>query len=496
MPQFRPAVLAIAGAALACAANVNIPVNFSGLSAFDDKTVLSGIFYIPPDQGSAVGPGYYVQMVNQAYAVYDTTGHLTVGPQSLNTFFSNAGVSTFGNTYSDPRIVYDPSSGRWIAAAITTGSNSNSVVLAVSQTSNPTGTWKATSFVGNTTANNFADYPTIAVDSGAFYIATNNFANGATFDGVSLTTIPKTDLLNAGGPVVSNRSHFENIVGGSSSGTQPFTFAPVSDFGSRSQGVILATDGFTPAAVIHSYLVSNGSTNSATLSSDSAIAVPSYWNNQAAHQPDATRNLDAVDFRVGQNNVYQVGDYIWIAQSILTSAATGGSAFDAIRWYEIQQSTNTLLQSGTISLAHHDFIDPAIAANANGDVVIGFTGSGDSTTTDYPGLWYVTGTTSGGITTFGTATMLKNGSGNYYISGGGENRWGDYSAVSVDPNHSYAFWIAGEVAINGSGAGYPNVWGTQIAELDIVPEPSAGLLVALGLAGQLMVSRRRARKGA
>src|SRR5438445_13581786 len=114
------------------------------------------------------------------------------------------------------------------------------------------------------------------------------------------------------------------------------------------------------------------------------------------------------DLRIGSNNVYQVGNVIWAAQSILTTAATGSAADDAIRWYEIDESTNTLLQSGTISDPHHDYIYPSIAANAAGDVVIGFTATGDSTTSDYPGSWYVTGTTTGGVTTFSAPVVLRN----------------------------------------------------------------------------------------
>src|SRR5207248_2839886 len=121
-------------------------------------------------------------------------------------------------------------------------------------------------FVANTIPNNFADYPTIAIDANAFYIASNNFLNGTSFVGESLTTIPKTDLLNAGGPIVANRSHFENITGGGTQNTTPFTFAPVSDFEGRNHGVILATDGFTPTSVVHRYDVTNPGSNAALLS--------------------------------------------------------------------------------------------------------------------------------------------------------------------------------------------------------------------------------------
>src|SRR5437016_5212662 len=181
------------------AAAVTVVQNFAGLSTFDDAALNGGGFFIPPDQGSAVGPNHYMEMDNLVTTVFNKNGSVALPRQTLNTFFANAGVSGLGNNLSDPRLIYDQASQRWFATAITTNSNTNNVVLAVSQTNDPTGAWKATSFQANTTANNFADYPTIAVDKNGFYIASNNFLNGGSFSGVSLTSIPKADLLLAAG---------------------------------------------------------------------------------------------------------------------------------------------------------------------------------------------------------------------------------------------------------------------------------------------------------
>ncbi|MBI3861636.1 MAG: PEP-CTERM sorting domain-containing protein, partial [Planctomycetia bacterium] len=86
----------------------------------------------------------------------------------------------------------------------------------------------------------------------------------------------------------------------------------------------------------------------------------------------------------------------------------------------------------------------------------------------------------------------KNGHGAYSIVSNSRNRWGDFSAISLDPNDPYSFWISGEVAIDGTGTSFSNVWGTQIAQVEFVtPEPSAILLAAIGLIG-LALKRRRA----
>jgi hypothetical protein len=445
----------------------NIAQNFSGVS-LNQEFSLANFGFIPSDQGAAVGPDYYMQMVNDTYAIYHKDGTVAVPTTELSTFYVNAGLPDLGHTLTDPRLTYDPSSGRWFAVAITEDTASNDFVLAVSQTSDPTGAWKAVIFPGNNTANNFADFPTLGVDQNALYIGTNNFLDLNNFDGVSLTTFPKSDLLDPAGPNVANRTHFENLTGGFVPGATPFTLMPVTDFGSRDHGVVVAVDGFDPATVLHTYDVTNPATASSSLSPDNPLTVPIYYNSQLAHQPDGSQILDNVDYRIGSNSVYQVGNVIWVAQSVLPDSNTGAGAYDAIRWSEIDESTHTLLQSGTISDPHHDFIDPAIAANAAGDVVIGFSATGDSTTTDFPGAWFVSGTTSGGVTSFGSPQVLRNGSSNYDIEfNTGSDRWGDFSAISVDPTNPNAFWITEQTAVPGDPnvTIYNAVWGTQTGEL-------------------------------
>src|SRR5262245_41423670 len=79
--------------------------------------------FAPPDTDGAVGPSHYVQFINGYYAIYTKAGVRLGGfPISDNQFWNNAGISTsITNTgLSDPRILFDPLSDRWIVAEITT----------------------------------------------------------------------------------------------------------------------------------------------------------------------------------------------------------------------------------------------------------------------------------------------------------------------------------------------------------------------------------------
>src|SRR5436309_10492213 len=93
----------------AAAPLATIGANFAG-----SNISISG--FIPPDSDGAVGPSQFVELVNGVYRVYDESG--TVLQQlSLDQFWSSAGATPRGFS-GDPRILFDPASQRWFAAAL------------------------------------------------------------------------------------------------------------------------------------------------------------------------------------------------------------------------------------------------------------------------------------------------------------------------------------------------------------------------------------------
>ena len=130
-----------------------------------------------------------------------------------------------------------------------------------------------------------------------------------------------------------------------------------------------------------------------------------------------------------------------------------------VRWYKIRESDNALLQSGVIDNVAQDldYYYPSIAANADGDVVIGFSGSSAAR---FAGTYAVLGQTdAGGTTTFGTPVMLKPGRAVETFSP--RNRFGDYSAVSLDPVDPKVFWVIQEYVRSA------NNWATQITGFSV-----------------------------
>ena len=203
----------------AARAGSEILENFQGVTLNDTIRLHNGSF--PPDSMGAAGPDDFVQLVNGAFAVYQTDGTLAQPLIPDYQFWINAGISPgslpppppAAQTVVDPRIIYDPSVGRWFASQadllVTASGTQNDILVARSDSADPTGGWKATSFVGNTTG--FSDFPTLGVDANGVYIGTNNFTSraGAPKD-VSLFSIPKVDLL-AGTPTLANMTRFDDL---------------------------------------------------------------------------------------------------------------------------------------------------------------------------------------------------------------------------------------------------------------------------------------------
>ena len=104
----------------------------------------------PPDPSGAAGPNHYVQAVNTTYRVYDKTGNALTTTKNLNTLWP--GSSNTG----DPIVMYDRHADRWFISQF---NDPAKILIAISTTSDPTGTYYAYTF--NLTQ--FPDYPKYSI---------------------------------------------------------------------------------------------------------------------------------------------------------------------------------------------------------------------------------------------------------------------------------------------------------------------------------------------
>lgn len=443
-----------------------VGLNFAGASAGN---------FAPPDTDGSVGANHVVEFINGFYRVYNKSNGTLVASSSDDSFWNSAGISTTvtGAGLSDTRMIYDPTSQRWFAVEINTSSTGNQILIGRSESSDPTAGWKATSFVADA---GFADYPTLSLDATGVYIGTNNFTSDVGgFSGVSLFSLPKSDLL-LGTPSVSNRSTFNDP-----SANLGFTLHGVLNTGpSLGHGSIVAVNNIN-FSQINRFNVLNPGGPGATLSATTVINVAATSFPNDSRQPDGTRQIDGGDDRISGTPVYYKGK-IYLAHSI-----TSGT-HNSVRITILDESTNALVSESTITSSIYDYIFPSLAVS-NGNIVVGYTRSGGVGSTDGNlGSFARHGIVNadGSLTFDSTDLTLQSGLvNNYHLFGGAGDRWGDYSATTVDPSNPNIFWTFQEYAV-GSGT-----WGTKISQIIIVPEPASGLLLGIPLLGIAF----RARKG-
>jgi hypothetical protein len=431
---------------------VSIGLNFQGSELFAD----SG--FIPPDTMGAVGPDHIGEMINGRFDVYSKADGSEVFTRSLDGFWTDVVGLPGGGTF-DPRIVFDLASGRWFATSID-GSNGNNIYLARSDNDDPTGGWQGVLFAADTIfPAEFHDYDTLSVDADGVYICTNDFGS---FGNESCYSIPKADLLLSP-PSINRLTRFEATPPGLPNVTG--SIQPALDFGPSDGRAALLGISFSGTLVRSDVLGASGA--GASLGTITAIqGAPVTAQAPPARQPhpfDPSVTIENVSPRI-VSSVFEQGDSLWAVHAVLGSLGNS-----AIRWYEIDEVTNNLLQTGLIENANQDFFDPSIAVNEFDDVVIGYTCSGPSLS---PSACVSVGETDNGVTNFENPLLLQQGAGYYYrVFNGSRNRWGDYSATVIDPVDPCTFWTFQEfVAVSaigdvGPGRSQGGSWGIQVTEL-------------------------------
>jgi hypothetical protein len=455
---------------------VKIGQNFTGSTYGIQSAAL------PADPNGAVGPRHFVEFINGTFAVYNRTNGQSVQRKSDIKFWSDAGLIISPDSgVSDPRIIYDPISQRWFAsevdydAAAPSGDptlEANDFLLAVSATSDPAGSWKGFMFQADPDNGYFADFPTLGLDADGVFLAGDFYFGSDNPVGPGLVSVPKADLL-ASTPAITNRTWF-GVMDYSVRGQ---VLQPAICLDGSSGGNILAmgdigTDSY-PHSNLVSFVVQNAAGPAATLTASTSITVNPYVVPEnpdlglplfTAVQPDGTATLQANDARFSAK-VYGVGGVLHAVHSTELNGRI------AIRWYRIQAATHTLLESGTLADASLDLYFPSIAANTNGTVVIGYNASGSGT---YIGCYAIAGLTVNGVTTFGDPILLQSGAASYHdlyeeLELATQSRWGDYSALSIDPTDASRFWFIGMYASGTEPTFGTGIWSTRITQLLTAP---------------------------
>ena len=413
-------------------------LNFEGLGL---GTAGFGICCAPPDTNGAVGATQYVQWVNLSFAVYDkTTGALVAGPTAGNALWAGFGGSCQNDNNGDPIVQYDKIANRWILTQFAINAAPYMQCVAVSKTSDATGAYNRYSF---SFGQQFNDYPKLGVWPDAYYMSFNNFFNGGSFTGPNACAMDRNAMLAGSAATIQcfqQNSSFSTLLPSDMDGTtQPAAGEPgfFVDFGTNRLNLWkFHVDFVTP-------------TNS-TFTGPTAITVSSFTpgcNRSCVAQPGTTNRLDML----GDRMMYRLSYRKFADHEALFASHTITTGY---RWYELRDPNGspTVFQQGTFAPDTSTRWMGSVASDQNGNIAVGYT-LGSSTI--FPSVFFTGRVPSDPAGSLETEQMIVNGTG----SQTNPTRWGDYSAMVIDPADDCTFWYTQEYS-NTTGQ---FAWSTRIA---------------------------------
>ncbi|MEZ4926216.1 MAG: T9SS type A sorting domain-containing protein [Saprospiraceae bacterium] len=427
----------------------------------------SGVF--PPDPSGDVGKDHYMQMVNtnsgawiQIWDKY--TGNSVYGPAKSSTIWSQVSSSSLG----DCIVQYDHDAERWIIMELRS-INSNELLVAISNSSDPTGSWKAYRIQ----TLGFPDYPKLYVWHNAYFITVNELVGGNKCSGYALN---RAQMISGANNIDIYRFEMPNFQGIT---FQPATGAdweggPPPPTGSPEYIFRIYDDSWDGGQdhldIWEAYVDwSNPSLSHVDGPSllfpqpfETRVCFGGSFSFDCIEQPGTNTRIAALENTIMYRAPYRnFGDHESVVLNHITDVSNMvGNGGDAeVRWYELRKSGGgdwQIYQEGTHApdLQTNRFM-PNISIDEAGNIGLGYSGC---SSTLYPGL-YLTGHRKGddlGVMTLEEYTLAAGGASHT------SNRWGDYSSMTVDPYDGRTFWFTGEYQPDAV-----SVWGTRIGSFKV-----------------------------
>ncbi len=416
----------------------------------------------PPDTTGDVGLTQYVQWVNLSFAVFDkATGVKTYGPAAGNTLWSGFGGPCQTSNDGDPLVQYDQLANRWVMSQFAVDSTPYRQCVAVSTTSDATGTYNRYEFLYGT---DFNDYGKMGVWPDGYYVTYNMFAGGSTFSGTKICALDRARML-----------------AGLSATQQCFQL-------STAYGSVLPADldGPTaPPAGSPNYLINDGSnalnfwkfhvdwTTPANTSLTGPINIPvaafshpcpTTSRGACVPQPGTAQKLETLADRMMYRFAYRnFGTFeSLVVNQAVKVGTTKKNITTGIRWYELRNpggTPPTVYQQSTYAPDTGNWRWMGSAAmDKQGNLAVGYSISNSSSL--QPTIRFAARNVTDPLSTLSSEINLFTGTGSQLSN---LARWGDYSTLSVDPVDDCTMWFTNEyLSTNGTFN-----WHTRIASFKL-----------------------------
>jgi hypothetical protein len=429
------------------------PLVVNGVS-FD---AIPGTGIVPSDTTGDVGPHHFIQTVNVAFEVFDKQGTPLAGPSPINSLWAGFVGNCETHNSGDPDVRYDQLADRWIIMQFTLTrdpmTSRTDFCMAVSRTGDPvSGGWYLYDFPTGGISN---DYPKLAVWPDAYYLGSQRGSSDAwAVDRVQmLAGAPATmqgfndpgafmlpaDLDGPTPPPAGTPALFARIVDGSPDRLELRAFHV--DFANPMSSTFTALPDLPTAPF------------------DGTLAgIP---------QPGTSLTLETLTgWPMARLQYRNFGTHETLVFNHQVDA--DGMDHAGVRWYELRRAGGgwSIFQQGTHA---PDLGAPGLADDVNrwfgsaamdklGSIALGYSVGNASV---FPGL-----RRAGRLAGDPLGTMPQPET--PIVDGGGAQltmfqRWGDYSALLVDPVDDCTFWFTSEYMRTTSVAG----WSTRIASFKL-----------------------------
>ena len=334
-----------------------VGLNFTGSSLAD-----SG--FRPPDTMGTVGNDHIVEMINGRYAVYDKTTGSQLTASSLNDYWASTGTAHAGSFSFDPRVQYDPTTSRFYATSVDNARGENNILFAVSKSGNPLDGWDGFSVDSDTDNVQWADFPQMGFSSDSIVISNNMFAIGTGSFEINMLVIPKADVLSAT-PTLANATLLEDQFANAGG----FSLQSAIDLDGSSRPLRLFSRESAAAGELDAIQIDGPPTAPVINNIPDITGLTAYSAPPLADQPGNGTNLDSGGNRT-RSALTLIGGHYYGVHNVADPVSTNA----ALQWYKMDADSLSIVDQGLIADSDLDLIYGSIAANADGDIMIGLTG--------------------------------------------------------------------------------------------------------------------------
>ncbi len=443
----------------------------------------------PPDPMGAVGPNDYVQIVNGGgVRIFDKNG-VPRGPAfKLSTLFAPLGGIPASTDNGDGLVLYDRMANRWILSQFAFASSTTPPYhqpIAVSKTGDPTGEYWAYDFI--TPGNEFPDYGKIGAWPDGYYFTDRQFTNGAAYNGFGCFAFDRAKMLV--GDSTASYIYFNAgpNLSDSSSGMIPTDYNGLTPPPAGAPNVfsVFLDDAFDTVDALRlfdfhaDFAVPANSTF--TERPESPLPVAAFDSRSPGTLSGSRAEIEQPAPATTADYLNAIGDRLMLrlqylnrgGTELLTTVHTVNAGVipppgqaptvsqyrAATRYYVLQKTSPggnwSVQDQGTYSPNTTERWMGSSTVDHEGNLAVGYS---TSSTSVFPSIAYAgrLATDPPGMLSQGEATMFA-GTG---VQLGTSNRWGDYTAMTLDPTDDSTFWYTNEYYNTSPTTGF--AWKTKI----------------------------------